>query len=216
VADDDPQLQALDGGAPPSLPVFGKREQPLAARTYRRFGVEIETDSDRFVAEFDAYLDADAGAILGLMNSRTELQQAQAMAVLLGTSLRDDDGVPADWRFPIEPEVDEDSDGEDYLRADPEDGEEEGEPLYRWHDDSLMTADELRDAIAEFDPLEVGSSRRRFQYLADSPRHRMQLAALNDLSQWVIGDAAKRPTRRPTSSGRGPQQTRRTSGGRSR
>lgn len=206
VADDDgqdPQLQAIDGGGT-SAPVFGRRTTPFDQRKYRRFGIEIETDRERFVEEFDAYFDPDGGAILQMMNARTEGQQANAAALLLGTSLRDDDGVSHDWTFPTEPEYE---DGEAVT-------DDEGGPLYEWHDGELLTEQELREAIAEFDPLEVGSSRRRFYYVTDSPRHRVQLGALTELAEWVIGDLARRPTRRPSSSGRGPQQTTRTSGGR--
>ncbi len=218
----DPHLQAVEGSG---VPVFGRRATPFDARKYRRFGLEVETDSQRFVEEFDAYIDPDAGAILQMMNARTEGQQANAAALLLGTSLRDDDGVSHDWTFPTEPEYDDDGEAILYL-ADDETGEPvetevaEGEepsagaePRYEWHDGDLLTEVELRQAIREFDPLEVGSSRRRFYYITDSPRHRVQLGALTELAEWVIGDIARRPTRRPSSSGRGQQRTTRTSGG---
>jgi len=220
--------------APPGLPVFGQRPAALADRRFRRFGIEVETDSDRFVEEFDAYFDADAGAILGMMNARTEVQQANATAVLLRTSLRDDDGVSADWRFPDGPVTDddgevvlfvEDSDGEpvEWMPSeDEEQGEvapeppEDAEPRYEWHDGTLLTATELRQAIGEFDVFDDGSSRRRFEFVMNSPRHRVQLAALTELSEWITGDAVKRPTRKPTSSRRGQSRTGRTSKGSSR
>jgi hypothetical protein len=222
VADDsgqDPQLQAIEGSA---APVFGRRATPFDERKYRQFGIEVETDRERFVEEFDAYFDPDGGAILQMMNARTQGQQANAAALLLGTSLRDDDGVSHDWTFPTEPEYDDDGEVILYVVVDdevvPVDGDDEAAldaaPRYEWHDGELLTEAELRQAIDEFDPLEVGSSRRRFYYVMDSPRHRIQLGALTELSEWVIGDLAKRPTRRPSSSGRGPQQTTRTSGGR--
>jgi hypothetical protein len=216
-------------GAPVGLPVFGQRSTPLAARQYRRFGLEVETDSDRWVEEFDAYFDPDAGAILGMMNARTEVQQANATAILLRTSLRDDDGVAADWRFPSDPVVDDDGDEVLYVERDgevvewqPEPGDESDdvpdgvEVRYEWHDGDLLTVTELRDAIREFDVFADGSSRRRFEYVMNSPRHRVQLAALTELSEWISGSVAKRPTRRPSSSRRGQQQTGRTSRGSSR
>jgi hypothetical protein len=210
-----------------TLPVFGKRSTPLADRRYRRFGIEVETDTDRWVEEFDAYFDPDAGAILANMNARTEVQQANSTALLLRTSLRDDDGVPADWRFPAGPV--EDDDGEVILWRLDDAGEpvevevtedeevpDGVEPRYEWHDGSLLTATELREAIGEFDVFDDGSSRRRFEYVMNSPRHRVQLAALTELSEWIVGQVAKRPTRRPSSSRRGQERTSRTSRGNSR
>jgi hypothetical protein len=228
VADTDSPPTAEQGA--PGVRVFGQRSTPLAARQFRRFGLEVETDSDRFVEEFDAYFDPDAGAILGMMNARTEVQQANATAVLLRTSLRDDDGVPADWRFPAEPVLDDDGDPVLYVTDDdlgevhewqPEDDDSDEvpagvEPRYEWHDGELLTASELREAIREFDVFTDGSSRRRFEFVMNSPRHRVQLDALNDLAEWITGDVAKRPTRRPTSSRRGQERTGRTSKGSSR
>lgn len=204
MADDEQHLQAIDGGGT-SAPVFGRRTTPFDERKYRRFGIEVETDRERFVEEFDAYIDPDAGAILQMMNARTQGQQANAAALLLGTSLRDDDGVSHDWTFPTEPEYDDDGNAIT---------DDEDRHLFEWHDGELLTEQELQLAIREFDPLEVGSSRRRFYYITDSPRHRIQLGALTELAEWVIGDIAKRPTRRPSSSDRGQQRTTRTSGGR--
>jgi hypothetical protein len=212
VADDDPGLVPIEGGAS-GAPVFGRRATPLDQRKYRRFGVEVESDTERFVEEFEAYFDPDAGAILNLMNSRTEWQQANATASLLGSSLRDDDGVSVEWPFPSEPVYDDDG---ELLRLDGDLPGEDPPARYEWHDGSLLTEEELRDAIAEFDPLDVGSSRRRFAYLADHTGYRIQLSALSDLADWIIGDAAKRPPRRPTSSARGQSRTSRTSGGASR
>jgi hypothetical protein len=209
----------------PTVPVFGRRSTPLADRRYRRFGMEVETDADRWVEEFDAYFDPDAGAILGTMNARTEVQQANATAVLLRTSLRDDDGVPADWRFPAEPVLDDDGepvlfvvgdDGEPVEVPQPAEGDadpEGSEPRYEWHDGSLLTATELREAIDEFDVFRDGSSRRRFEYVMNSTRHRVQLDALTQLGEWITEGVAKRPTRRPTSSRRGQERTGRTSRG---
>lgn len=210
MADDEQHLQAIPGGGT-SAPVFGRRTTPFDERKYRRFGIEVETDSERFVEEFDAYIDPDAGAILQMMNARTEGQQANAAALLLGTSLRDDDGVSHDWTFPSEPEYDDEG---DLLRLDDDPADQDPPARYEWHDGELLTEAELREAIREFDPLEVGSSRRRFYYITDSPRHRIQLGALTELAEWVIGDIARRPTRKPSSSGRGQQRTGRTSGGR--
>jgi hypothetical protein len=223
VADDEGVLRPIEGGAPPGVPVFGRRATSLDARKYRRFGIEVETDTDRWVEEFEAYLDPDAGAILNLMNSRTEWQQANATAVLLGSSLRDDDGVSFAWTPPVEPEYDDDGEA---ILYDP-DGNvvevPEGEPVpedaevrYLWHDDELLTAAEVAEASQAFDPLVDGSSRRRFQYLMDSAVHRVQLEALNGLAEWIVGEAAKRPPRRPTSSARGQSRTSRTSGANSR
>jgi hypothetical protein len=197
VADDDTEgaLRPIEGGAS-GAPVFGRRTTPFDQRKYRRFGVEVETDTDRWEEFFEAYFDAD--------------------------------GLSIDWSFPAEPVYDDDddepvlydSDGAVIERdADGQPTREGGHPVYEWHDGELLSEAELRDAIAAFDPLgddDLGSSRRRFAYIADSPRHRIQLSALNDLADWIIGDAAKRPPRRPTSSARGQSRTSRTSGGASR
>lgn len=214
--------------AVPSVPVFGQRTTPIDERKYRRFGLEVETDSDRWTEYFEAYLDPDAGAMLQVMNAVTEMQQANATAVLLRTTLRDDDGVPSEWHIPDEVVLDDE--GRPVLYVEDEDGEpvevavdyddddkpinppEGAEPRYEWHDGALLTAAETREAIREFDPLTEGSSRRRFLYVMNSARHRVQLEALTDLAEWLTAEAAKRPTRRPSSSRRGQQQRGRTSG----
>lgn len=195
----------------PEAPTFGRRAVPFANRRYRTFGVEVETADERFDVQFEAYFDVDAGAALGIMNARTEMQQANAVAQLMHVSLRDDDGVPFAWIPPAEPELADPDDPEsDWERTEAPEGEE-GEPLYMRWDGELVPSEEL-----EFDVLEDGSSRARFAFVMDSPDHRVQLGALNDIAEWIIGDAAKRPTRRPTPSGRGPQRTSRGSGGRRR
>jgi hypothetical protein len=210
---DDQTLTPIDGGIEPGVPVFGRRTGSFDQRKFRRFALEIESDSERFNATFEAFVDADAGAIFGLMSARTQMQQAQATAVLLGTSLRDDDGVSDGWTFPEEPVYDDDG---ELLRFDEDPDDAPPPPRYEWWDGTLLTEEELRSEIDAFDPLEVGSSRRRFGYVMQSPGHRVQLAALNELAQWLIGDAAKVPTQLPKSSRPGQSRTPRTSGARSR
>jgi hypothetical protein len=203
---DDPTLT-------PGAPVFGRRETPLDERTYRRFGLEVETTGDRWDEFFEAYLDVDGGSVLTLMNSRTDMQQANATAMLLHTSLRDDDGVPSDWLPPVEPElVDPDDPESDWLRTEPTDEQPEGEPLYRDWDGELRVKGELR----ELDDLAEGSSLRRFAFIMDSTHHRVKMEALNQIAEWIIGDLAKRPTQQPRPSGRGQSRTARTSGARRR
>jgi hypothetical protein len=209
----DPTLNGDPPEAPPAVPVFGRRAEPINDRKFRTFGIEVETDDDRFDVLMEAYLDPDAGAVYNLMGARTEVQQAQAAAVLLGSSTRDDDGAPLDWSPPVEPAYDDDG---QIIRDEPDSANPEGEPLYEWWNGDLVTAAELRERRAEFDPIEHGSSRRRFQFIMDSPHHRVQLGALNEVAEFVVGDAAKRPTRRPTPSGRGPLPTARTSRARRR
>jgi hypothetical protein len=219
---------AVDETPVPAVPVFGQRPTPLDGRKFRQFGLEVETDSERWVESFDAYLDPDAGAMLQVMNAVTDMQQANATAVLLRTTLRDDDGVSSEWHIPDEVVLDDE--GRPVLYVEDEDGEpveveveydDDDKPInppagaearYEWHDGSLLTAAEAREAIAEFDPLAEGSSRRRFLYVMNSARHRVQLEALTDLAEWITGEATKRPTRRPSSSRRGQQQRGRTSG----
>jgi hypothetical protein len=197
--------------APPETPTFGRRTTPLERRRFRPFAVEVETADDRFDVPFEAYFDVDAGAALGIMNARTEMQQANAVAQLMHVSLRNDDGVPFGWIPPATPELsDPDDEESDWQRAEAPEGEE-GEPLYMRWDGELVPSDGL-----DYDPLEDGSSRLRFAFVMDSPEHRVQLGALNEIAEWIIGDAAKRPTRRPTPSGRGQQRTSRGSGARRR
>jgi len=224
VAADDATLQPLATGtsSSPAVPVFGKRTEPLGNRKLRRFGLEVESITlatrghapaeERWVEEFDALFDLDGGAILTMLNAPDAMRQAQAVATLLGASLTDLDGVPLEWVAPDEPEHEDPEDDESpVLRAEPADGEEEGEPLYLRWDGDLVTADDL-----EFDPLEEGSSRRRFGYLMAHPRYRIRVEALNEIAEWLTAEYAERPTRRPTSSRRGQERTGRTSGARSR
>jgi hypothetical protein len=159
------------------------------------------------------------------MHVRDAMQQAQSTAVLLGTSLRDDDGVPLEWAQPLTPELsDPDDEASPWLVFTGED-DDDGQPLVepRKGDDDqrepayldwfgeLVAADDLR-----FDPIEDASSRRRFQYLMDSPRYTVRVEALNEIAEWLMADYAGRPTRRPMPSGRGPQPTGRGSKGRRR
>lgn len=203
---------------PTGPPVFGVNPETPEQRRRRSFGIEVETQVpatrgvpphvERQVHHFDAYFDLDAGALHGLMNARTEMQQANAVAVLLGTTLDDLDGVPVEWVPPAQPEYDDEG---EVLRADPTPEHPEGEPLYLRWDGELATSTELR-----VDPLADGSSRRRFQYLMDSPRHRVRVEALTEVSRWLTEQVSGHPTKRPSPSGHGPQPTGRGSRARSR
>lgn len=201
--------------------MFGRRTEQTGNRKLRRFGLEVETIApakrgqpaveERWVEEFDALFELDGGAILTMLNAPDAMRQAQAVASLLATSLYDLDGVPVEWSTPDPEREDPDDEDSVVLRADPAEGEEEGEELFvRW-DGDLVTADEL-----EFDELEDGSSRRRFAYLMRSARYRIRVEALNEIAEWLTAEYAERPTKRPTSSRRGQGRTSRTSGGRSR
>lgn len=195
----------------PGMPIFGRNPDPVDERKTREFGLEVEVQRpatrgvrphvERTVESFTTYVDLDAGALLGLMNARTDNEQANRVAVLLGTTLDDLDGVPVSWVAPIEPEYEDD--GETILRAEPEAEGEQGAPLYLFWDGSLVTADELR-----IDELTEGSSRRRFSVLMDDPQRRVRIEALNEIARWLTEDVAGRPTVRPTHSQRGPQRTR--------
>lgn len=205
-----------------SVPVFGRRTEPIGNRRYRRFAVEVEAvaqatrghaaTEERWTEEFDALFDLDGGAILTLLNAPDAMRQAQAVATLLGASLTDLDGVPAEWVRPEEPErEDPDDDESPILRGDATADEPDGEPLYLRWDGEVVPEDDL-----DFDPLEDGSSRRRFGYLMAHPRYRIRVEALNEIAEWLTAEYAERPTKRPTSSRRGQARTARTSGGRSR
>lgn len=223
---DDATVSPLPVTAPeassPSVPVFGRQTAPV---TYKRFGLEVEraADGERWVEEFEVRTDVDGGSIVHMLSQpEGSPQQAAATIAFMGQQLRDDDGVSVDWQSPVEPELDPESvdperpeDGpQDFLRADPEEGEELGAPLYLWHDDSLMTEEELREAIAAFDPLEEGSSRRRFAYLSDTQTLRYKYEAIEELTKWLTEGVTRRPTQRPAPSGHGPRSTRRSSRGR--
>lgn len=186
-------------------PVFGSREwQPEEVR-YRRFGLEVETEGDRFVQYFEVYPDIDGGALYSLMNAHTEAAQGNAVAALMATQLRDNDGVPSIWRMPTDPAVRDDYvPSENADEDDPWEKDEQGRPLYERWDGELVTADELT-----FDELEDGSSRRRFGLLMDSTRHRIQYTALAELAQWLVKEAVARPTRRSARSQTGSQPTQR-------
>jgi hypothetical protein len=208
-----------------SPPVFGRRpEQPGQAPPTRTFGIEVRyRDRGKIVHEdvmLTAYLTADAGGILRMMQARSDEERAQATAFLLSTCLLDDDGVPSDWRLP--------DSSEDWLRADgdeagPEDPEEiplRGEPteeepegalLYERWDGEPVPWDELA-----FDEFTEGSSRRRFGLIMASTRYRVELDALTEVSKWLVEQSTKRPTKRPAPSGHGPRSTGRGSGARSR
>lgn len=205
-------------------PVFGRRtEAPEKPRT-RTFGIEVEyRDHGRIVREdvlLTAYLNLDAGGVLRLVQARDETEQARATAFLLSTCLLDDDGVPSEWQLP---DAEEDWLRADGDEADPDDAEElplRGEPteeepdgalLYERWDGEPVPWDDLA-----FDELTDGSSRRRFGLVMASTRYRVELAALNATSKWLIEQAANRPTKRSAPSGRGPRSTGRGSAGRLR
>lgn len=205
--------------APEGVPVFGTRkDEEQKPRETRTFALEVEyRERNRQVranALFTAHTTLDAGAVLRMMQARTELEQANATAFVLTTALLDDDGVPATWSVPsIEEPALEDEDDLDSraLRGEPTEVDPDGPLLYERWDGELVPYDDL--AFSEW---EDGSSRRRFAFIMSSPGHRVELPALIEVSKWLIQEAGGRPTGRPTPSGRGPQSTRRGSGGKRR
>jgi hypothetical protein len=209
----------------PLAPVFGKHDVPFDQRTFRPFGIEVEDDTHRWVEHFSAFTDVDGGALVSLLNAAGELAVAQAVVRFLGTNLRDDDGVSMDWSPPATPETDPD-DPEEWLRAEPtddsvvavEDGElvPQGEPLYRWHDGSLMTGAELTAAWRAYDDFADGSSRRRFAAISDSMHMRYRIEALSEIAEWLAPQLTARPTLLPGRSGPGQSPGARGSGARRR
>jgi hypothetical protein len=209
-----------------AVPVFGRaadRKEPVKtgvfglAVTYRKGGRRVEED-----LHFSCYLNLDAGAVLRLMQAGTDEQKvAQATAMVLASSLVDDDGVPVDWRTPeeddyaVEEPDEEEGDAEDEdaepvpLRGDATEDEPDGALLYERWDGELVPWDDLA-----FDELADGSSRRRFAYVMASTRHRVDMEALTGVQKWLVRQATNRPTKRPAPSGRGPRSTRRGSAGR--
>lgn len=197
----------------PLAPVFGKHAEPFEERTFRPFGIEVEDDTHRWIEHFSAFTDVDGGALVSLLNANGEMAQAQAVVRFLGTNLRDDDGVGMDWSPPAVPEEDPERPGE-WLRTEPAEEGQEGEPLYRWHDGSLMTRAELTDAWREHDELRDGSSRRRFAVISDSMHMRYRIEALSEIAEWLAPVLTGRPTVLPGRSGPGRSPTGRGSGAR--
>lgn len=208
-----------------TAPVFGRRpEVEREAPPTRRFGIEVRYRARGKVVTEDvmltAYLTADAGGILRIMQAQTDEQRAQATAFLLSTCLLDDDGVPSDWRLPDADadwlradgeEADPDDPDELPLRGEPTEAEPEGALLYERWDGEPVPWDDLA-----FDEFTEGSSRRRFGLIMASTRYRVELDALTEVSNWLVAQSTKRPTKRPAPSGRGPASTRRGSAARSR
>lgn len=224
-----PGVTSLHPTPPPAdaVPVFGRsadRKEPVKTG---RFGLAVShLRGGRRVEEevhFSCYLNLDAGAVLRLMQAGTDDQAvAQATAMVLSSSLVDDDGVPLDWRLPEEDDYAREEPDEEEgdaaaeedeelppLRGDATEEEPEGALLYERWDGELVPWDELA-----FDELEDGSSRRRFAVIMASTRYRVDVEALTGVQKWLVRQATNRPTKRPAPSGRGPRSTRRGSGGR--
>lgn len=187
------------------VPVFGV-ETSLSYETIR---LEVHPDGKPAYREsFEMHTEADAGAIMAVLRAGDQLSQGVAIANLLGTLLRNDDGVPAEWVPPRDEEgmlmVAMDEDG--YILKD-----EEERPLYRDAHGDLVSD------VALLNPeYEAGSSRRRFATLMDDTTKRVPLAALTGVAQWVVGRASGRPTRRPQPSPTSGQRRAPTSKGRQR
>ena len=220
----DPQLPAAD-----AVPVFGRSADRKEPVKIGKFGLAVSHPAGRGQREeeehfFSCYLNLDAGAVIRLMQAGDDEQRvAQATAMVLSSSLVDDDGVPVDWRTPAEDDYarqdeedwEEEHPGEDLpeelppLRGDATEEEPEGALLYERWDGELVPWDELA-----FDELRDGSSRRRFAVIMASTRYRVDAEALTGVQKWLVRQTTNRPTRRPAPSGRGRQSTRRGSGGR--
>jgi hypothetical protein len=198
---------------PDGVPVFGKVDDRVAVPT-KQFGLEVRyRHRGKKVTEqvpFTVYTKLDAGGILRLMQAQTEMEQANATAFVLATSLLDDDGVPTDWSPPgiDEPALEDEGDLDSRaLRGEPTEVDPEGPLLYERWDGELVPYDDLG-----YDEFRDGSSRRRFAFIMSSTYYRVELDALIDTSKWLIEQSGGRPTGRPASSGRGPQSTPRGSG----
>jgi hypothetical protein len=183
------------------VPVFGVE----TSLSYETVKLEVHPDGKPSYREaFQIHTEADAGAIMAVLSARDQLRQGVAIANLLGTLLRNDDGISAEWEPKRNPETGEilpamDEDG--YIVKD----ETTGQPLYE---------DPHGDLVADLTLLnpehEAGSSRRRFAYLMDDPTKRVPLSALTGVAQFVVGRASSRPTRRQqpsTTSGRAAGRT---------
>lgn len=198
---------------PEGVPVFGKTDERKATPT-RSFGLEVRyRERGKQVVEqvlFSVHTALDAGGVLRLMQAQTEMEQANATAFVLATSLVDDDGVSAEWATPSidEPALEDEDDLDSAaVRGEPTEVDPQGPLLYERWDGELVPYDDLA-----FDEFREGSSRRRFAFIMGSSRYRVELDALVATSKWLVEQGGGRPTGRPTSSGRGPQSTRRGSG----
>lgn len=169
------------------VPVFGVE----TTLNYETVKLEVHPDGKPSYREaFQIHTEADAGAIMHVLSARNQLDQGVAIANLLGTLLRNDDGIAAEWApkrsaedGSILPAMDEDG----YVRKD----ETTGDPLYEDPHGDLVT-----DLTLLNPEHEAGSSRRRFAQLMDDPTKRVPLSALTGVAQFVVGRASSRPTRR--------------------
>lgn len=184
-----PQQQVPDVPEPftddDGVPVFGVE----STVTYQPVRFEVHPDGgEPYREEFQMHTEADAGAIMEVLAARDQLSQGLAIANLLRTLLRNDDGVPMEWFAPLL------EDGQ-YAPAMDDDGyvikDEEERPLYRDPAGDLVSDTSL--LVVEF---EAGSSRRRFVELMDDPTKRVPLTALVQIAKWVVTRASSRPTRR--------------------
>jgi len=197
--------------APPAVPTFGRHDEPLEARRYRTFGLEVEgrrtaraRKEERWTETFSAYVDVDGGLLVALGQARDQMAQARATVTFLGANLRDDDGASMDYTWPATPEQEDPDDPDsDWLRGAPTPEEPDGVPLYLGWDGEVYP----RDQLPPLDELRDGSSRRRFAFISDSMRIRYRFEALREVSEWLTEGIAGRPTVRPASSSRGPQRT---------
>jgi hypothetical protein len=193
-----------------AVPIFGRR--PGA------FGLEVEGKpapgerEQRWVEEFQCFTDVDGGMWVAMGNARTDLEVAQALVRFMATNLRDDDGVPMDWRRPTEPERASDEPDSDWLRTEPTKEHPKGQPLFLGWDGELYTIEEY----PALDELAEGSSRRRFAYISESMDVRYRLEALQEISEWLTEGMTGHPTKQPAPSGRGPARNGRGSGGKRR
>lgn len=168
------------------VPVFGAGE----VIHYEPIRVLVHPDGgDAYQEAFEIHTEADAGAIMDVLSAKDQLRQGIAIANLLRTLLRNDDGVPAEWSPALDPIT-----GRALPARDDEGQELHGDdgPLYRDWTGGLVS-----DPMLIIPGHEDGSSRRRFADLMDDPTKRVPLSSLTGIAQWVVTRAGATPTRRP-------------------
>lgn len=168
------------------LPTFGDGEF-----RQHQFRLVMLHRGEKLKEVFTAHKEVDAGLVLRQVRAKTRAEQTSAAMDILLECAIDDDGLGARYQPPSDEDIEE-------QRGDDE------------------TFDEARIRLVDDRLEDMGqwSSRRRLWHFLDSPDYLVRSEAILELSRWLIGESAGRPTNRSASSRRGPGSTGRGSGGR--
>lgn len=194
--------QAAPPPDPNAPPIFGRRKSnarriPFTLLTYRGEAEEP--------VELTARADIDTGSVFSLgRGGRSTAEQIDAIRKLLLRTLVDDDGIPLRSRAQqVAPNPDNDPD--DLVPVDqlPNDTWSAADVEWRTPDGELH--DNPGDADAHM--RDHGSSLRRFVAIMDDDELWMEQSALEEIIDYLMTQAADRPTRRssPPSRSRRPK-----------